>query len=244
MPKKKTQDVTADGDLRAARALLSKRGLDAAVAKLDPDDVSGTLDAVPHEVIRLLTALHASDDIEKQVRAVAPPDRKVLRALLKSSKKHKAGGFLTALAEEASADPAISKRLGVSLVKRQSGTSTEEKIENAITAIADRPHLMLKNSQLYCTLSFFQNDELLFQSDLELHRLVMMSRAILGAADNCLEMLEQNAKGVKPQIDDEHCRSELKAIGKLTRDVGRRLDSLDTARPRIGRKKKTRRKRA
>ncbi len=214
---KHSNEVTATDDIKKAVELQKQGKLADLVAKLNPEDVRGTLNEVPAEVVRLTAALLSATDVDGALREYSGAGRRTLDALLQSSRKYKGEEFIKALIKEWDDD--IRERLGgVDIVSRDRATKAD-KTENAWTSLEIRPELMLRTSRLYCMVAFFRDEDLLFRSDIEIDDLLWTARAFLQAANQTLVYANRNASGTKVHINLARCQGQLKEIRRLVREI-------------------------
>ncbi len=236
MPRAKPQEVSSDKDLKKVKDLIKKRQLDQVVSKLDPDNIRGTLNEVPVEVIRLLTHVLSISNIEERVGRLVPDQRRPIAALLRAAQQHNGREFVSRLVKEASKDEQLRSSLGIRAVDT-AAQELEAKTRNSVTNLKMRPLLMLASSRLYCSVSFTRGESLLFQSDFEIDDLLWMASGFLEAASQTLDGLRKNAQGVEAEIDVSRCQELLETIQKTARSVSRALRAKPT------RSKKTKKKR-
>jgi|GEM_PF-3009638 len=214
---KHTDEVTSMGDIKKVVELQKQGKLVDLVAKLNPEDIRGTLNEVPAEVVRLTVALLSATDVDRALREYSGDRRRTLGVLLQSSRKYKGEEFVKALIKEWDDD--IRERLGGVDIASGDRATRADKTENPWTSLEIRPELMLRTSKLYCMVAFFRDEELLFRSDIEIDDLLWTARAFLQAANQTLVYANRNASGTKVNIDLPRCQGQLKEIRRLVREI-------------------------
>lgn len=218
MPKKAAQPSSSKRDLQKVRELVAAGKLDACIAKLDPDHIKQSMKQVPAGIVRLLTALLRMESVDKAVETLTRDEREPAKALLRSAREHQGVQFIEALTEAAKGDSSLAKSIGLKDLDPRT-ENLEKRIENRITNVTHRPILMLQSRQVYATVNFFRDDEIIFRSDMELDALIGLARSFLSAATNCLASAQLNAPRVKLNLNAEACQTHIKDIRKLSREI-------------------------
>jgi hypothetical protein len=228
MPKHSKQ-ISVGNDFAFTRNIIHKGKLDECLLKLDAKNIEASLAGVPFEIIRLVVTLASKElsesDIKNLGREKQVPAKRLLVALRQQQNVRE---FVGALVEKASSDPSIEDRLGIRFAK---GTVDKQEIlTNDVTSISGTPQLVLKSRRLYCEIGFWRGDELLFRSDFEIESLIWAGKSMLNQASMALKHLMENAGSIKPEIDIEACKRELKNLAACCSRVKASLSRIGTKR--------------
>ena len=226
--KSDTTEVTPGEDFKRVAGLLEAKKLDELVAKLDPGNVTESLEAVPKEIIRLLAVLLSTHDVESWLEDLDTSDRVVALALLESAKRYGGAAFVRALFRVAETTPDVWTKLGTRIDVSTAAARRRVEMENAWTDLSFHPHVTLTDRRVYCEIGLFRRDRLLFRCELELCDVIAAARAFLKAAQLTLSLLEENAKSVDVRVDMDRCEHEMEQIRKIAETTAMKLKATNT----------------
>jgi len=234
----KETSVSFETDLQKVKDYIESGKLEAVISKLDPSNVNKSLDIIPIEIIRILTVLFQSERNEEQAKILKPEDRKPLEELISVADKHKGREFVKHLISTLSDEPSIFERLNFPIDKFPVSPG-EGKVANTITEIVCMPLMMLKTSRLYAEIGFFQGEELLFRSTMELDKILGISSDLLSSAKAILDYTSENARSTEPKINIKQCEIHIKALKEKMRLVSSNMANFTKPKkPSVKRKQK------
>lgn len=217
-------------DLRKVDELIRAKELENVVGRLNPEQLSKSLEKVPIEVVRLIIVVAASGSIEsvqKELIGMPAEKRRPLQAILTSLRKlQNPDDLLSKLLSEVRSKPELLKTLDVDAAVIAPKKDHALEMENIIDGLAVSPQIMLKSRGLYCDIGFMQGDRVLFRSKFEVDDLLWLSRSMLSAADDVLSLYEKNAKSVKIDFNQQKCLREIERVSELLVSVRKSVQRL------------------
>jgi hypothetical protein len=243
---KAKEDTLVQKDFRTIKTLVDKGKLDEVLSKIDPDNIPVTVKKVPKEVIRFMSHILNVENIDSRVKTLKADERIPIEYLLESARSHSGKEFAEAFLRDLAKDESLRREFGIDVQKVKDPLAA--KIDNTINQIVTSPLLLLKSKRVNAELSFMQNDELLLRVNAELDESLLLAAMIINGASGTLQCLEENVKGVKPNINIDLCKKHLDSIEGDIREIRMRLEgftkSLHKSRKRTTKKaKKTTKKR-
>jgi hypothetical protein len=234
MKKNDTEEISAEKDQEFVRNLLKQQKLAPELAKLDPNDLHGSIQRVPVEMVRFLWVLTQSEISKEQLAEFAAEDRELIESLQLSLKNHEnARTFFGLLGPKLEKDAKIQEVLGISGLQSSSEKNERQgKLQNTITSITGTPQLMLKANTVYCEIGFWRGEELLLSSKFEFVALLAASRSLLTHARETLS-LATNIPSATESIKVKPCQDELKTLKDLFADLEKGLSDLRPEKARL-----------
>lgn len=222
--KPKNPVVSFSHDLGVLKKLIANDQLGDLVRQLDSKKIDETLVSVPLEVIRLLAVLLSSKEQEDQIKVLKQEEREPLTKLVSMADEYNAREYVSALIKRARQDHTIIERLGFP-ADHFSISAEEAKMFNTITSVKAAPIMMLKSSRLYAEVGFYQQDNLLLRSTMEIDELLFVAKEMLGAVTSVLDSRIEAAPSADPKLPSVRCKTYLKSIRNSTRLIGSHLSN-------------------